>query len=290
MLDSRPVQELPGANLDPAKMPGHWLLARMGKRVLRPGGRELTGAMLRALDVRSNDRVVEFAPGLGATARLVIARNPASYVGVDRDAAAVRVTEKILRPNIDRCQRGTAARTGLDDESASVVYGEAMLTMQSGTHKKAIVQEARRILADGGRYGIHELALTPDALAEPTRREIEKALCDSIHVGARPLTVADWKRLLEDEGFAIVGESIAPMRLLEPGRLLADEGLLGVLRLGVNLARHRVARERILAMRAVFQRYEANMCAVALVAEKRTISFCGDAASDEPIAPEVPST
>ena len=31
------------------KMPGHWLMARMGKRVLRPGGRELTEVMLRHL-------------------------------------------------------------------------------------------------------------------------------------------------------------------------------------------------------------------------------------------------
>jgi len=30
--------DLPGSDLDVAKMPGHWLLARLGKRVLRPGG------------------------------------------------------------------------------------------------------------------------------------------------------------------------------------------------------------------------------------------------------------
>ena len=33
--------DLPGSELDVAKMPGHWLLARLGKRVLRPGGRLL---------------------------------------------------------------------------------------------------------------------------------------------------------------------------------------------------------------------------------------------------------
>ena len=29
---------LPGVALAAEKMPGHWLLARLGKRVLRPGG------------------------------------------------------------------------------------------------------------------------------------------------------------------------------------------------------------------------------------------------------------
>ena len=30
--------EVPGYGLDYSKIPGHWLLAQMGKRVLRPGG------------------------------------------------------------------------------------------------------------------------------------------------------------------------------------------------------------------------------------------------------------
>uniref|UniRef100_UPI001C68D3FE hypothetical protein n=1 Tax=Streptomyces shenzhenensis TaxID=943815 RepID=UPI001C68D3FE len=56
---------LPGAGLDAARVPGHWLLARLGKRVLRPGGVELTRWMLDALGVDPQDRVVELAAGLG---------------------------------------------------------------------------------------------------------------------------------------------------------------------------------------------------------------------------------
>ncbi len=46
------------------KMPGHWLLAKLGKRVLRPGGLALTRAMLDRLNTNSGlrDRV---RPGLG---------------------------------------------------------------------------------------------------------------------------------------------------------------------------------------------------------------------------------
>jgi hypothetical protein len=66
---------------------GHWLLARLGKRVLRPGGVELTGWLLDAAQVPGAD-VVELAPGLGRTAADVIARSPRSYRGVDADAAA----------------------------------------------------------------------------------------------------------------------------------------------------------------------------------------------------------
>ena len=43
-------------------MPAHWLLARLGKRVLRPGGLGITRALLDGLAVGPEDDVVEFAP------------------------------------------------------------------------------------------------------------------------------------------------------------------------------------------------------------------------------------
>lgn len=57
-----------------AKMPGHWLLARAGKRVLRPGGRALTLRLLTGLRMSDKDSVVEFAPGKGATAARILVR------------------------------------------------------------------------------------------------------------------------------------------------------------------------------------------------------------------------
>ena len=67
---------MPGDELKAEKMPGHWLLARLGKRVLRPGGRQLTHRMIEALNIGPSDAVIEFAPGLGETARLTLGRKP----------------------------------------------------------------------------------------------------------------------------------------------------------------------------------------------------------------------
>lgn len=55
------VAGAPGEVLSVEKMPGHWLLARLGKRVLRPGGLGLTREMLSVLDVRPEDEVVDIA-------------------------------------------------------------------------------------------------------------------------------------------------------------------------------------------------------------------------------------
>ncbi len=258
----------PGTHLDPAKMPGHWLLAQLGKRVLRPGGRELTLALVTALDIQPNDDLVEFAPGLGFTASLTTAKPHASYIGIERDAAAAAHVSRVVQPPRDRCLVGTAEKTGLPDASASVVYGEAMLTMQTAAQKVRIVQEAARILRPGGRYAIHELCLVPDTLDATTKARIEHDLSTVIHVGARPLTATEWRELLQSVGFVVQHEQHAPMHLLEPQRMLNDEGLWRTLRIGFNLLRNSVARQRVQAMRKVFRNYAAHLGAIVIVAYK----------------------
>ena len=52
---------------------GHWLLARLGKRVLRPGGIGLTRTLLSDAEVTDAD-VLELAPGFGRTATEILAR------------------------------------------------------------------------------------------------------------------------------------------------------------------------------------------------------------------------
>ena len=254
--------------LDPAKMPGHWLLARLGKRVLRPGGLELTRRMLEGLDVRPTDEVVEFAPGLGATARMTLDRLPASYTGVERDEAAARTVRGYLDGPGRQCLVGNAEETGLPDGAATVVYGEAMLTMQRPPQKRRIVEEAHRILRPGGRYGIHELCLVSDDLDEVVKAEIQRELSAEIHVGARPLTPSEWRGLLESGGFEVGAESMAPMHLLEPRRLVRDEGLAGALRFAWNVLRNPEARKRVLAMRRVFRRHRGHLAAISLVGVK----------------------
>ena len=258
-----------GEELDTTKMPGHWLLARLGKRVLRPGGRELTRQMLKGLCIKSSDDVVEFAPGLGFTTQLTLKQRPASYTAVERDEAAAKAVSQYLRGNYQTCLIGQAEDTGLPDATATVVYGEAMLTMQTPSKKQQIVQEAFRMMKPTGRYGIHELCLVPEDLNEDIKQEIQKALTDAIHVGARPLTVPEWRTLLETEGFIVHTQATAPMHLLEPKRLIQDEGLWGAFRFVGNVLSDSEARHRVKAMRQVFRRYEENLAAIMLIGIKR---------------------
>lgn len=243
------------------------MLARAGKRVLRPGGLGLTRAMLGRCSLGNKD-VVELAPGLGRTAREIIAVAPRSYVGVDSDATAVARVNEVVKSVGGSCRQADAADTGLGDASADAVIGEAMLTMQSPRGKAGIVTEAVRILRPGGLYAIHELGLAPDDIDPEIGSDISKALARSIHVNARPLTLAQWSELLISNGLVIEWTSTAPMALLKIGRNLADEGVLGVLRIAKNLVTQPDLRRRVLSMRQTFTTYESSMCGVALVARK----------------------
>ena len=258
----------PAEGLKTQKMPGHWVLARLGKRVLRPGGMELTRWMLKALKISPNDDVVEFAPGMGITAQLTLQAFPASYTAVERDEAAARRVRSYLKGDSQKCIVGSASDTGLAAESASVVYGEAMLTMQPAETKREIIHEAHRLLKQHGRYGIHEMCLLAKEMSDETRKKTERDLTGVVHHGVRPLTVNEWRSLLESEGFTIQSLNNASMSLLEPGRLIRDEGVFGALRFFSNLLRDSEARRRVLEMRLVFRRNRKHVGAVAITAIK----------------------
>jgi ubiquinone/menaquinone biosynthesis C-methylase UbiE len=268
MTEKQPTPR-PGESLKAEKMPGHWLLARLGKRVLRPGGRQLTLRMIEALNVGPADAVIEFAPGLGETARLTLDKNPSSFTAVERDRDAAGLVQRFLQGPEQRCVVGLAEDTGLPDASTTVVYGEAMLSMQTPEQKSRIVREAHRLLKPGGRYGIHELCLIPDDLDESTKLGIQNELSNVIHHGTRPLTIAEWQGLLEAEGFSVQTQAQAQMHLLEPWRIIQDEGTFGALRFAFNLLCNREARRRVLGMRRVFRRYRDHLAAVVFVAQKK---------------------
>jgi len=225
--------------------------------------------MLERLAIKPSDEVIEFAPGMGTTARLTLALAPSSYTAVERDEAAAKTVSSYLSGSRQRCVIGSASETGLSGESATVVYGEAMLTMQTEDAKRSIVREAHRLLKPGGRYGIHEMCLINESLNAAARQEVERSLTGVVHHGVRPLAVAEWRQLLESEGFNVEAVETEAMRLLEPGRIVKDEGVVGALRFALHMLRDGEARRRVFEMRRTFKRNRNLIGAVALLAVKQ---------------------
>jgi SAM-dependent methyltransferase len=245
-------------------VPGHWLLARLGKRALRPGGTAMTSRLLRDASLSAAD-VVEFAPGLGRTATEILRTGPKSYLGIERDPEAARIVGELVVAH-GECRNVDATATGLPDASADVVVGEAMLTMQTDRAKRAVTGEATRLLRPGGRYAIHEMALQPDDLDPAIATEACRGLAGSIKVNARLLTVAEWRALLEGSGLVVDVVRTAPMALLHLRRNVADEGVTGTLRIAGNVLRSRDVRRRVLDMWKTLHQYRHSIVAVSLIA------------------------
>ena len=248
---------------------GHWMLAKMGKKVLRPGGKELTQKLIENLKINSTDDVVEFAPGLGFTASITLKSKPKTYTGIELNEEAANMLRKTIKGQDRKIIVGNAEDSTLNKSAYSKVYGEAMLTMQADKRKSAIIREAHRILKKGGLYGIHELSLQHENISEEKKADIQRQLAQLMNVNARPLTKSEWSELLENEGFKIIKIETTSMHLLEPKRLINDEGFFRTLRIIFNILTHPVERKRILHMRQIFREYQSHLNAICITAEKK---------------------
>ena len=168
--DAQPESQRSAANQKLNMEQGHWLLAKMGKKVLRPGGKELTLQLMGNMSIGTKDDVVEFAPGMGYTAALTLAKHPKSYTGVELNEEAAALLRRKIQGKDRQIVVGNACNCPLKSGTADKVYGEAMLTMQADHRKAEIVREAFRLLKPGGLYGIHEIALVPDTMAEADKK------------------------------------------------------------------------------------------------------------------------
>ncbi len=247
---------------------GHWLLAKLGKKVLRPGGKELTLRLIDNMDIKHEDALVEFAPGLGYTASLLLDKKPKNYTGIELNEEAAQLLQKKIHTANNKIINTSASETGLESESVNKVVGEAMLTMQPDHRKSEIIREAFRILKPGGYYGIHELGLAPEEIDQEIKKDVQLELSKTIKVNARPLTKKEWCTLLENEGFKIKKIDQNPMHLLKVSRIIADEGILRTLKIGFNFLTQPKSQKKVIQMRNTFNKYEDHLIAVAIVAEK----------------------
>lgn len=245
-----------------------WVLSNVGKKVLRPGGREMTMKLLDGLNINSSDQVVEFAPGIGFTAEQVLKRHPKSYTGIEINEEAGARLQQIIQGDNSKIIIEHAAKAGMENGSVDKVLGEAMLTMHVDNRKSEIIAEAARLLKKGGLYAIHELSLAKDNIRPEEKAAISKDLSNHSHVNTRPLTKSEWKAIVEKEGFRVIAVYESPMLLLEASRVIHDEGLLNMLSFAFKVMRKSKVRKKIFEMRKLFKKHRNDIRAIGIVAEK----------------------
>jgi len=144
----------------------------------------------------------------------------------------------------------------LDDASAFNVVNEAMLTinMDKAKAKGQIIAEVQRVLRLGGRYAIHELALTPDERSDEIATQVRQSLARSIKVNAHPAHHRPVECLDRQSPVRVDNVDTAEMALLTVRRVIADVEIVGTLRIGWNYLRDADVRKRVTGMWQTFQK------------------------------------
>lgn len=134
--------------------------------------------------------------------------------------------------------------------------------MQSPAGKAEILSGVRDRLKPGGTFLSHEVSV------KSRETEIHHALSQVIRVNATPLSETDWLAACEAARLPVKQHQTRAMGLLNGRQLLQDEGVINTTRIVWNILTNSQIRERVLAMRRVFQQYHSDLQCIILAAQR----------------------
>lgn len=165
------------------------------RRLFPPGGRDLYRQIALLGDMSPGEEVLDAPCGAGVTLEYFVRERGVVGSGVDYDPFQIERAEERAREEglVERLHFQEASMDALPyrDEIFDVVVGE--LGLSARAHPREALREMARVLKPGGRLALVQLVWK--APVDPVRR---RAL--SRHLGARPLMLVEWKRLLLELG------------------------------------------------------------------------------------------
>lgn len=253
--------------LNPELAAGHQVLAAAGKKILRPGGRAATQQLFAWANFQPGETVLELAASFGESAIALSQQFGVQVVGIEKNPESViRARRNIqtagVASQVDVVEGDIFHLDAIPDQFDSVL-AEAILTMQSPSGKAKVLREIHDRLKPGGRFLSHELCVVGDREAE-----IHQALAKTLRVNSTPLSVAHWIEACETAGLSVVQYHTGTMGLLNPARIVADEGWIGAAKFFWSVLTQSELRKRVLAMRQLFQQYKHDLSYIILVAER----------------------
>lgn len=246
---------------------GHQVMAAAGKKILRPGGKVATEQVFQWAGFQPGETVLELASSFGYSAIALAKRYGVRVVGVEKNPASVaRARANIQAAGLEtqvQIIEGDIFHLDQIPGQFDYVLAEAILTMQSAAGKAKILQGIRDRLKPGGKFLSHEL------LANSHEAEIHRALATAIRANATPLSEADWIAVCETANLRVLQRQTGAMGLLNPTRIIQDEGLIDAIKFFWNVLIHPQIRDRLLTMRHVFKQYKRELGYIVLCAERK---------------------
>jgi SAM-dependent methyltransferase len=203
------------AALDPYKF-----MATVGKRVIHPGGRASTEALLRLAGISASTRVLDVGCGVATTAIEIARRYGASVTEVDiaplmleraqANTRAAGVGGRVL------VEEGDILALGLADDSFDAVIAEAVTMF---VDRRRAAAELARVTKPGGR-----VLATEFLWKRPPTAEAREVFLGQVCPGMQFDTLEDWVEIYESAGLTGITTETGPFEMMTPRGFLADEG------------------------------------------------------------------
>ena len=203
------------AALDPYKF-----MALIGKRVIHPGGRASTEALLGRAGITPTSRVLDVGCGVGTTAIEIAKRHGATVTAVDiaplmLERAAANVTAAGTTDQV-AVEEGDILALAYPDDSFDVVIAEAVTMFVDSARAAA---ELTRVCKPGGR-----VLATEFFWRERPTAEAREVFLGQVCPGMQFDTLDDWIRIYSSAGLSGVETETGPFEMMSPKGFLADEG------------------------------------------------------------------
>ena len=204
------------SDLDPYKF-----MAVIGKRVIHPGGRASTEALLRRAQVTASDRVLDVGCGVATTAIQIARRYGATVTAADISPLMLERAEANIRATgvagLVTVTSADILALPFDDAAFDVVIAEAV-TMFTDRPKAAA--ERARVTRPGGRVLATEFYWRTPPIAE-AREVFLGQVCPGLQFDS----VEDWMQIYSAAGLTGLDTATGPFEMMTARGFLADEGL-----------------------------------------------------------------
>lgn len=185
-------------------------LARHGCVDIHPGGEAATNALLAALRLEDDSRVLEIGCGTGYTLTRLLARPGVFATGLDFSPEMLQVTRRRLRwaGYMKRAAliRAKAQDLPLPDETFDHAYAESVLGFQDTDDIRSSLHEIFRVLRPGGVFVAND-AIWNDRLDPAALTEINQSCIDDFGLrqsSEHAWTQEDWLNEFRNGGFEVM--------------------------------------------------------------------------------------
>lgn len=205
------------AELDPYKF-----MATIGKRVIHPGGRTSTDALLARAAIGVDERVLDVGCGVGTTAIEIARRHAVEVTALDISPIMLeRARQNVRGAGMGHrvsVEQGDILDLAFPDGSFDVVIAEAVTMF---VDRERAAAELVRVVKPGGR-----VLATEFFWRRPPTPEAREIFLGQICPGLQFDTEADWVRIYEGAGLAALATETGPFEMMTPRGFLADEGFV----------------------------------------------------------------